>query len=90
MPPEGYFTVSFVERIISQYTTNVSFRSGMTQDSILQSRLEDRDRMYEVQESLSDNSSYRLFPENPLQLGFYLETITTGDSAKTTACVKSF
>ena len=90
MPPEGYFTVSFVERIISQYTTNVSFRSGMTQDSILQSRLEDRDHMYEVQESLSDNSSYRLFPENPLQLGFYLETITTGDSAKTTACVKSF
>lgn len=44
------------------------------------SRLEDCTRMDEVEESLTENPFFPVFPENPLKLGFYLESITTGNA----------
>ena len=75
----GYFTTLFVERVPSRYTNSVSFRCGMDQASILTSRIEDCIRMNEVEESLTENPFFRVFSENPLKLGFYLESITTGN-----------
>ena len=35
--------------------------------------------MQEVEDSLLENSLYRIFPENPLHFGLFLDTITTGN-----------
>ena len=78
IPPVGYFYISFTEKMPSRYTNNVSFRSGLSQGSILSVRIEDDLRMHEVEESLQQNSYFRVFSENPLQRGFYLDSITTG------------
>ena len=67
----------FLERVVSQYTSNVSFRST-DQEGILASRIEDYGRRNEVEASLLENPSFRIFPENPLQMGFFLESIIPG------------
>ena len=74
----------FLEVVHSEYSSLVSLRCGMSQSSILSSRLDDRDRMDEVSDSLSANPDYRLFPENPLMLGFYLNSVRNGKLASTT------
>lgn len=57
----------------------MSFRSGLTQSAILTTRLvDDPDRMHEVEDSIVSNSLYRIFPENPLQFDFYLNSIGNG------------
>lgn len=68
--PVGYFRVSYLERVPSRYTSSVSFRSG-TQESILPSRIDDHIRRQGVEESLIESPSYRIFLNNPLQLGFF-------------------
>ena len=72
--PEGYFKVYFVDRIESKYSKKISFYTS-TQDRILSSRLDDHDQMYETQCSLSESDAYRLFPDNPLHMGFFLDRI---------------
>ena len=74
IPPVGYFDISFTEKIPSRYTNNVSFRSGLSQGSILSARIEDDLRMHEVEESLQQTPYFRVFSENPLQR----DCITTG------------
>lgn len=69
--------MTFLEKIHSHYSSNVSFRC-FDQGHILTSALDDHDRMHEVEDSLLENSLYRIFPENPLHFGFFLDTITTG------------
>ena len=79
-PPDGFFTVEFVEMVISKYSSLASFRSGMNQTTIVSSRLDDVGRMNEVEESLLEKPDYRIFSENPLQLGFCLDCIGNGKS----------
>lgn len=76
-PPTGYFVVTFVGRTPSRYTKNVSFRS-MNQEDILATRLEEDDRRHEVSDSLIENPHFRVFAENPLHLGYYLDRISVG------------
>lgn len=77
-PPDGFFKVDFVEMVLSRYSSNASFRCGMDQVAIMSSRLDDIGRMHEVEESLMENSFYRIFSENPLKLGFFLDSIGNG------------
>ena len=84
--PVGYFTVSFVEKVPSRYTSSVIFAGGLDQEEVLSTRLDDRDRMDGIGESLIESPLFRIFKENPLQLGFYLESITTGNIANTVEC----
>ena len=70
----------------SDYSSLVSLRSGMSQSSILSSRINDQGRMDEVSDSLSANPDYRIFPENPLMLGFYLDSVRNGKLANITPC----
>ena len=65
-PPEGYFSVVFIEKIASRYTSGFSFRSGLQEDNVCRSLHDDPDRMYEAQESMKIQPNYRIFPENPL------------------------
>ena len=70
-----------MEKICSEYSDKVSFRSGLSQSAILSTRLmEDPDCMHEVEDTLLTNALYCIFPENPLQYGFYLNSIGNGKS----------
>ena len=53
---------------------------------LLSSHINDQDRMDEVSDSLSANLDHRIFPENPLMLGFYLDCVRNGKLANTTSC----
>ena len=86
-PPEGYFDVKFLEMVHSEYSSLVSLRFGMSQSSILSSRINDQGRMDEVSDSLSANPDHRIFPENPLMLGFYLDCVRNGKLASITSCL---
>ena len=70
--------MNFVTKTLSHYTETFSFRSGVDQESIVCYHLDDSDRMDEVQASLLEHPYYRIFPENPLHLGFYLSSIGSG------------
>lgn len=48
----------------------------MGQDVILSRHLHDDDKMYEVQCSLAQSDAYRLFSDNPLQMGYFLNSIS--------------
>ena len=85
-PSRRIFDVQFLEMVHSEYSSLVSLRSGMSQSSILSSRINDQDRMDEVSDSLSANPDHRIFPENPLMLGFYLDCVRNGKLANTTSC----
>ena len=52
---------------------------ALDQKRILTSRIYDDAHMHEVEDSVIENPFYRIFPENPLQLGFFLESITPGE-----------
>ena len=61
------FVVDFLEVVHSEYSENVSFCCGASQSDIVSTGLfDDPDRMHEVEDSLLENSLYRIFPENPL------------------------
>lgn len=64
-------------KVESRYTNSVSFRS-IGQGDILSTRLDDLDRRHEVSHSLEENPSYRVFPENPLHMGYFLDSICIG------------
>ena len=68
--------------VTSEYSSLASFRSGINQITIVSSRLDDVGRMDEVGESLLEKPDYRIFPENPLQLGFFLDSIGNGKVLK--------
>lgn len=74
--PTGYFSIVFLGGVESEYSSNTSFRST-DQEGILTSHAY-YGRRNEVEQSLLDNSDYRIFPENPLKMGFYLENIIPG------------
>ena len=79
-PPHGYFHLSFMGKTASRYRSAFSFRSGLLQQDIVCSYLHDNpDRMQEAKDSMVDNPTFRIFQENPLHLGFYLDSIGTGD-----------
>lgn len=69
--------IMFSEKVYSRYSSNVSFRS-LDQERVLTSTIDDYDHMHEVEDSLLENPLYRIFPENPLQMGYYLDSTTTG------------
>lgn len=74
--PDGYFKVTFMELIRRKA---VSFRNGMTQQEVLtSSRWEEVDRRVEILDYLADHpeSEYEIFDENPLDFGYYLDTIS--------------
>ena len=77
--PDGFFNVTFLEVIRSKYRKAVSFRHGATQQEVLTSpKWEEEDRRHEVQDFLVDHpSGYYLFDENPLDFGYFLDTITS-------------
>lgn len=76
-PPVGYFDITFVVTTTSRYSEKVTFRST-SQGDLLATTLEDVDRMHEIRDSLVDNPHFRIFSENPLQLGHFLGTISVG------------
>lgn len=53
--------------------------STTTQDRILSGRVDDHDKMYEIGCSLSKCDCYRLFSDNPLHMGFFLDSISGGE-----------
>jgi len=62
-----------MEKTALQHRSTYVFRSGICQDEIVCRCLRDEpDRMHEAQASMVDQPNYRIFCENPLQLGFYL------------------
>ena len=77
--PEGHFNIFFTEKVFSAYDdTKVSF-STTTQDRILSGRVDDHDKMYEIGCLLSKCDAYRLFSDNPLHMGFFLDSISGGE-----------
>ena len=63
-------------KYFSEYSDDVGFKS-MGQDVILSHHLhDDDDKMYEVQCSLAQSDTYRLFSDNPLQMGYFLGSIS--------------
>ena len=79
-PPESYFDVAFVEVTPSRYAPTSVFHAGLNQVSLLStSRHCDIDLNHEVEESLCEKQDYRLFLDNPLKMGLFLDTIGNGD-----------
>ena len=82
VPPVGYFVVAFVDRSQSKYGSKKwSFRTALSQEDILCYHLGDNhDRMHEVQELVATTPGvqYRVFAENPLHLGHFLESLSDG------------
>lgn len=77
--PEGYFDVTFLEMTHSRYSSKAVLRSGLSQECALStSQLCSPDLNHEVEQSLIEVPLYRLFPENPLKMGFYLYSIGNG------------
>lgn len=75
-PPEGHFNIRYIGKYFSEYSDDVGFKS-MGQDVILSHHLhDDDDKMYEVQCSLAQSDTYRLFSDNPLQMGYFLDSIS--------------
>ena len=76
--PDGYFSLMFLGKIISKYTSDVGFQS-LTQAAIMTHCLpDDPDTMYEAQCLIaqSDDDTFRLFEENPLHMGYFLDHIS--------------
>ena len=74
-PPPGFFRVEFIEKKKSRYAQKYSFRCGLTQEELLCYHWEDdKDRMFEVRDDVASTPllQFRVFPENPLKFGFYL------------------
>lgn len=67
-----------MQKTTSRYRKEFSFRSGLLQEEIVSRRSQDPDRMDEAQGLLADQPIYRVFDENPLDLGFFLEHIGDG------------
>ena len=80
-PPDGYFRVEFAKPRYIEFSDKHTFRFGLTQEDIVCSHLnDDLDRMHEAQALLvaSPEAQFRLFPENPLKMGYFLESIEDG------------
>ena len=78
--PNGYFEVFFTGVKKSCYRKSYVFQSGLTQEDILASAWNvDVDLRMEINDVISSKSSdkekYRLFLNNPLEEGFFLEQI---------------
>lgn len=67
-PPEGYIH-------FSEYSDDVGFKS-MGQDVILSHHLDDNDKMYDIQCSLAQSDAYWLFGNNPLSMGYFLDSMS--------------
>ena len=74
-PPDGYFQVTFLEMTLSRFSSNAVLRCGMSQAAVLSSQDSDAD-----EEDQAGNQQYRLFADNPLKMGFYLDSIGNGDA----------
>ena len=78
--PDGYFSVTFLDMTLSSYSLNAVLHGGLSQSTILLTSQHCYfDLMHEVEGSLTENSCHRVFPHNPLQMGFYLDTIGDGN-----------
>ncbi len=78
--PDGFFCVNFLEIVRSRYRKAVSFKHGATQHEILSYGQEQgREEKQEIVDYLSTalDEKYHLFNENPLEFGYYLDTITS-------------
>ena len=74
----GYFRIGFIQRKYYEPAGKYTFRSGLTQEDIVCSHANDNvARMYEAQESIVayPEAEFRLFPENPLHMGYFLDNI---------------
>ena len=74
----GYFRIGFIQRKYYKPAGKYTFRSGLTQEDIVCSHANDNvARIYEVQESIVayPEAEFRLFPENPLHMGYFLDNI---------------
>ena len=80
-PPAGYFRVDFIEKVLSKYSGKYSFRCGLSQEDILCYRLpDDPETMFATRDSVAEapQAQFRIFPENPLGMGFYIACIDNG------------
>ena len=75
--PAGFFIVEFVEIFRSTYASTYSFCTGRSQEDIVCSRLDDPDSMYQYQmlRDECEGEYYRIYDQNPLHLGFFLNVI---------------
>ena len=74
----GYFRIGFIQRKYYEPAGKYTFRSGLTQEDVVCSHAnDDVARMYEAQESIVayPEAEFRLFPENPLHMGYFLDNI---------------
>ena len=79
--PEGYFSVCFLEMTPSRYSSKAVLRSGLTQESVLAtSQFCSIELNHEIEESIAEAPLYRLFPDNPLNMRFYLDSIGNGNN----------
>ena len=76
--PAGYFIVEFVEICKSRYAHTYSFCCGRLQEDILCSRLHDEPQLMQHYCELQDGTPYRIYNQNPIDLGFALSTIKQG------------
>ena len=70
--------MEFVETCESRYAPTYSFCCGRTQEDILCLRLDDPEQLHyyqELRDEYQGDISYRIYDQNPLQLGFFLSTI---------------
>ena len=70
-----------MEQRSCQYSSKFFFRLGLLQEDIVCYKLyDDPGRMHEAQAAVvaSPSSHYHIFPENPLNLGFFLHSIENG------------
>ena len=70
--------MTFVEVVRSKYRTAVSFRHGSTQHDTFNSHRwkEEMDSLLDFEDcDDEDQSQYRLYRDNPLDFGYFLDTI---------------
>ena len=63
-------------RIFSEYDMQKVVFSSYTQRRILSERLDDHDYMDEIRSSMVECEEYRLLKDNPLHMGFFLDSIS--------------
>jgi hypothetical protein len=77
---DGLFEVIFMGTKKSQYRNEYSTVTG-TQASMLANSLDDVDRMMDIRDELQKSESpHQLFEENPLEHGFFLNSIQVDES----------
>lgn len=68
-----------MEMTPSRYASKAIFRTGKSQASLLSTSKHCAvDLNHEVEESLCEKQEYRVFLDNPLKMGFFLDTIGNG------------